>query len=213
MKIVVGLATFEGREKSLKDAVKSLEGQVDEIFIYDNSKNKDVKDNGKFYGLTQIKEPCVYLTCDDDIIYPPDYVESILGGINEFKCIVTHHGKSINSKDYLEDSKSYHFSVRNYKNIELDVAGTGITGFRTDYFNPVELFENDNYFVSDLLLAIEASKKNKRIMLLKHPTNWIKQNMDIDFQKSISYIEEKDRSRQNKFKNELLNGRYSIKYR
>ena len=37
MKVIVGLSTFEGRENSLKDTIKSLENQVDEIIIYDNS--------------------------------------------------------------------------------------------------------------------------------------------------------------------------------
>lgn len=204
MKIVVGLSTFEGREKSLKDTIISLEKQVDEIFIYDNSIKKDIKDNGKFFGLTQVKEPCYYLTCDDDIIYPEDYVKSIIEGIEKFNCIVTHHGKNIKDGNYLLNSESYHFSVRNYSNKNLDVAGTGVSGFRTDYFNPVHLVENENFFVSDLLFAIEAKKQGKEIMLLTHKTNWIKQNMDIDFQKSISYTEIKDQSRQDKFKNELL---------
>lgn len=204
MKVIVGLSTFKGREKSLKDTLKSLEDQVDEIYVYDNSIRKDIKDNGKFFGLTQIKEPCYYLTCDDDIIYPEGYVQSIIDGIKEFGCIVTHHGKNIKEDDYLLNSESYHFSVRNYSNKILDVAGTGVSGFRTDYFNPVHLVNKEDFFVSDLLFSIEAKRQDKQIILLQHPTNWIKQNMDIDFQKSIAYTEIKDTSRQNKFKNELL---------
>lgn len=204
MKKVVGLATFKGREKSLIETLKSLENQVDEIYVYDNSNQPDIKDNGKFYGLTQIEEPCYYFTCDDDIIYPEDYIEKMIKDINRLDCIVTHHGKIINSEDYLTKSEQYHFSVRNFEEKMLDVAGTAVTAFRTDYFNPKYLFENKNYFVSDLLFAIEAKKQNKKIILTQHYTNWIKQNMDIDFQKSISYIEVKDLERQNKFKNELL---------
>lgn len=210
MKIIAGISTFLGRENSLKQTLKSLEDQVDEIYTYDNSVYKDLKDNGKFYGLTQIEEPCYYLTCDDDIIYPEDYVKSIIDGIENFGCIVTHHGKNIKDGNYLRNSESYHFSVRNYTNKKLDVAGTGVTGFRTDYFNPINILENENYFVSDLLFAIEAKKQKKDIILLTHTTNWIKQNMDIDFQKSISFIEVKNPYRQNKFKNELLKLKWQI---
>lgn len=204
MKIIAGLATFEGREKSLKDTLKSLEKQVDDIYIYDNSKLSDIKDNGKFYGLTKISEPCYYLTCDDDIIYPSDYVEQMIKNIELHKCIITYHGKIIGNTDYLSDQNRFHFSVRNFENKILDVAGTAVTGFRTDYFNPKDLVKSKDYFVSDLLFAIEAKNNNKKIILANKKTNWIKQNMDIDFQKSISYLEEKNQERQNEFKNKLL---------
>lgn len=203
MDVIVGIATFEGREKALKQTVKSLESQVDKIYIYDNSIRKDIKDNGKFYGLTQIDKPCYYLTCDDDIIYPEDYVKKMIKDIETHKCIITHHGKIINDQDYLKGSERHHFSVRNYENKVLDVAGTAVTGFRTDYFKPSDIIKSDHFFVSDLLFAIEAKKQNKKIILATHKTNWIKQNMNIDFQKSISYIEEKNPSRQNQFKNIL----------
>lgn len=210
MKVIAGLATFGGREKSLEDTLNSLKNQVDHIYVYDNSVQKDIKDNGKFYGLTQITEPCYYLTCDDDIIYPENYVEDIVKNIELHKCIVTHHGKKISEKNYLSDSDRFHFSVRNHEKRLLDVAGTAVTGFRTDYFNPKNLINSDEYFVSDLLFAIEATKQNKKIMLIEHTTNWIKQNMGIDFQKSISYIEAKDQSRQDKYKNKLLKLKWGI---
>lgn len=204
MKIVAGLATFEGRERSLSETVKSLENQVDDIFIYDNSVNIDVKDNGKFYGLTQMKEACYYLTCDDDIIYPKDYVENMVENIEKDNCIITHHGKIIGDSDYLRGSKRYHFSVRNHENRVLDVAGTAVTGFKTSYFNPKDLFYNKNFFVSDLLFGIKVRQQLKKIIHATHKTNWIRQNMNIDFQKSISYIEEKEPTRQNYFKQKLL---------
>lgn len=186
MKSIVGLATFEGREKSLQDTIESLKNQVDEIYIYDNSIKKDIKDNGKFYGLTKITEPCYYFTCDDDIIYPQNYVETMIDSIETFNCIVTHHGKIINEGDYFKSIEQYHFSVRNLEERKLDVAGTAVTAFRTDYFNPKDIINSEDFFVSDLLFAIEAIKQNKNIIHLQHSTNWIKQNMDIDFQKSIS---------------------------
>lgn len=207
MKVIVGMATFAGRQESLKESISSLKDQVDEIYLYDNSVETDKKDNGKFHGLNLISEPCYYLTCDDDIIYPKDYVENMVKNIDTYKCIVTHHGKNISENNYLSDSERYHFSVRNFHIKELDVAGTAVTGFRTDYFNPRHLTDSKDFFVSDLLFAIQAKKENKKILLVEHPTNWIKQNMNIDFQKSISYIEEKDQSRQDKFKNELLKWR------
>lgn len=209
MKRIVGIATFEGREESLKTTLNSLQNQTDEIFVYDNSKQQDLKDNGKFYGLTQIEEPCYYFTCDDDLIYPEDYIEETIKQIESLGTIVSHHGKIVSRNDFF-DSEQYHFSVRNFEHKKLDVGGTGITGFRTDYFNPKHLINSKEIFVSDLLFAIEALKQNKIINLGIHKTNWIKQNMDIDFKKSITYSEINNKERQNKFKNKLLNLKWQI---
>ena len=46
------------------------------ILIYDNKKeNIDYKANAKFIFLKDYNEPVYYFSCDDDIIYPPDYVQ------------------------------------------------------------------------------------------------------------------------------------------
>ena len=48
MKTVIGIAT-NNREKYLKNTLKSLAGQADDILIYDNKKeNIDYKANAKF---------------------------------------------------------------------------------------------------------------------------------------------------------------------
>ena len=43
----------------------------------------DIGDRGKFYWCEKIKG--IHLTVDDDILYPADYVEKIVEGMNRNK--------------------------------------------------------------------------------------------------------------------------------
>lgn len=207
--IIVGIATFKGREKALEKAVESLRHQCDKIIIYDNEINPDLADNGKFYGLTIVNEPCYYFTCDDDLEYPQDYIESMIKAIDRTGTIVTHHGRILQGLD-----RSYyrgHTAIRCLGNNEveyvIDVPGTGVTGFRTDYFNPVNLHKSKDKRMSDIIFALEASKQGKKITVLKHTQGWIKQ-LPIDNATSIHTTEHKKEERQIELSNEIWKLRY-----
>ena len=107
--ISVNIATQPSRVEQLKKTVESLYNQVDVIRIYCNNFKEmpdlglydkihyiggsDLTDNGKFYPLKNISQDEYYLTCDDDIIYPPDYVEEMIKLIDFHECIITYHGR------------------------------------------------------------------------------------------------------------------------
>jgi hypothetical protein len=176
MKVIIGIATFGNRGEFLKQAVNSLQGQADEIRIYDNNKEVDLNSNGKFYFLHEYKEPIYYFSCDDDIIYPPTYVQDMVAAIEKYKAIVTHHGRVLNGldKDYYYGHRQYCFSRYNGECIYIDTAGTGVTAFRTDYFNPVDLCYNEKGRMTDLLFGLEAIKQDKKIVLLPHKASYFK---------------------------------------
>ena len=177
MKVVVGIATTGTRDESLAKTIDSLKGQVDEIRIYDNSKERiDLTDNGKFYFLAYYKDPVYYFSCDDDIIYPPDYVYKTIEAIEKHKCIVTYHGRILRglNRNYYRGHSSF-ACLHNYpQTMELDVAGTGVTAFRTDYFNPTEIYKADEKRMSDLVFSLEAAKQGKKIIHIGHEAKWIR---------------------------------------
>jgi glycosyltransferase involved in cell wall biosynthesis len=175
MKIVVGIATFKGREEFLKKTIDSLKNQVDEINVYDNEINPDLTDNGKFYFLHKYKEPIYYLSCDDDIIYPPTYAQDMIKAINECNSIVTHHGRKLVRKgvSYYKGHTTYRCTGLVNKKRLIDVGGTGVTGFRTDYFNPIHIYKSEHKKMSDLVFALEARKQKKLITLITHKTGYI----------------------------------------
>jgi len=175
LKIVVCMATYGGRD--IKPTLNSLKGQADVIRIYDNAnRSEDLTDLGKFYFLQEYTEPIYYLTVDDDIIYPPTYVRDMVRAIDLHKTIVTHHGRKLTRKgiSYYKGHNQYAYNKRVGGIIKIDVAGTGVCGFRTDYFNPLEVCKSEHHKMSDLVFSLEARKQGKLITLLPHNSNYFK---------------------------------------
>lgn len=199
MQIVVGMATFADRKKQFKRAYESLRDQVDEILVYDNSlHSRDLTDNGKFRFLEMFDEPIYYFSCDDDIEYAPDYVEFMINGIEKHKAIVTLHGRTLLGRD-----RNYyrgHIGWKCFNEVDitgkLDVCGTGVTAFRTDYFNPTHIYEAPQKKMSDLVFSLEAAKQGKTIMLLAHKRGLVK---DLEAPSESAIF-------QNEIKNPIIQG-------
>lgn len=176
MKIVIGIATMQGRKKYLEKTLESLVNQGAEIHVYHNNKETiDYTDNGKFYPLHKFKdEPIYFLSCDDDIIYPTTYVQDMVEAIDLFGRIVTHHGRILlgENRSYYHGHKAFRCSSEIKENVFLDVAGTGVTGFRTDYFNPINLHESRFQRMSDLVFSLAAAINGKEIVLLTHAKDY-----------------------------------------
>jgi len=110
------IATLPAREIQLARTVKSLYNQVDYINIWLNDYDKvpswlsdskistqlsnNIGDMGKFL----FKIDGYYFSCDDDIIYPPDYVKILKDRLDGN--IVTIHGKNFKTpcKSYYHDA-------------------------------------------------------------------------------------------------------------
>jgi hypothetical protein len=176
MRIVVGIATTGQRQESLRKTVASLEDQVDEILIYDNSiEDEDLTDNGKFRFLDKYTRPIYYFSCDDDIVYPSDYVSKTIEAIETHQCIVSYHGRILRglNRSYYKGHSSFACLHTFPQTVQIDVAGTGVTAFRTDYFNPTEIYKAEEKRMSDLVFSLEAAKQGKKMMHLGHQGKWI----------------------------------------
>jgi len=205
-KIIVGMATFPGREEVVKLAMDSLRPQCDEIFLYDNGKEPfDITDLGKFQGLHRIKEPCFYLSCDDDLLYPPTYCQDMVEAIKRTGSIVSHHGRILAGLDlnYYFGHLSYRCLGKIDKERFIDVAGTGVTGWDTEYFNPLNLIYSKDMKMSDLVFSLEAAKQKKHITILTHEKGYIN-HLPIDMSKTICATEQRNCDRQGQLANEIL---------
>jgi hypothetical protein len=204
MKVIVGIATMKGREESLKRTLESLRGQADQIRIYDNAKRDvDLTDNGKFYFLQEYKEPVYYFSCDDDLIYPPNYVKDMIEAIERTGTIVTHHGRILKGKGlkYYQGHRVFQCLRENTKEMLIHVAGTGVTAFRTDYFNPVDLYKSEDKRMSDCIFSLEAAKQGKRITVLQHSGNYFDHT---DNKETIHSTESRNDWRQSEIADEIL---------
>lgn len=203
MKVVVGIATFDNR--NIQPTLDSLQGQADAIHIYDNAQEPvDLTDNGKFVGLTLYKDPIYYFTCDDDLIYPPNYVCDIKSHIDRTGCIVSYHGRRLLGLDrsYYYGHATYRYNTRESYTGKISVPGTGVMGFRTDYFNPVGIHLSEDKRKSDLVFALAAAKAGKEIRMIPHDGNWIKPQRVTN---SIHSTERLNEKRHIEIANEIFN--------
>ena len=190
--ITVCLATFPARQEILKQVVDSLLPQVDRIFIYLNQYDyvpdflksskivaqigeKDLRDNGKFFFMNQIKDGYVF-TVDDDIVYPKNYIQTLIQKIElyERKVIVGLHGTIFEPslKSYFKGRTLYHFEEELLKDKIVNQLGTGTVGFHTSLWKPsLDVFQTTG--MADLWLAIEAKKQNIPMLSIQRHTNWL----------------------------------------
>jgi len=180
MLITANIATYKPRVESLKRMLESIENQFDVINVYDNEVMPNLTDNGKFIRLETITEPEYYFTLDDDLIYPPDYVSKTIEAIEKYGCIITHHGRQLQGTflDYYTMHKTFRCLNDVHSAEIVDVCGTGVTAFRTDYFHPKGLAFDKRLRMSDLIFSLEASKQKKTIGVVPHECGWIKPIMN-----------------------------------
>jgi glycosyltransferase involved in cell wall biosynthesis len=193
--VTVGIASIPSRSENLEKVLDSITGQADEIFlvlnycdheapkylskysnvwwiIADNSKGDAMK-----FCMARIPDQ-VYLTCDDDLLYPDGYIQSMVDATEEYKCIVTHHGKTYEGARPIQSyRRSFTVNVRCLNTCSgdrwLHVPGTGCMAFNTrDFHISIEDFEHKN--MADVIVAREAHKQGVKIMGLKHAMGWLK---------------------------------------
>lgn len=186
--ITANLATIKSRESTLQQVVDSLKNQVDLVRIYGNDykpsvngsnvevyTGPDYTDNAKFFWLPESKG--IYLSCDDDLIYPGDYVERIKKGIRKYPGTwLTFHGRKLMGLNlkYYTDHSIYRCLGEVKGDYEIDVPGTGVSAFETKTikFDPLKWNQKR---MSDLMAAKELAMKKTRVICLGHESNWIKQ--------------------------------------
>jgi hypothetical protein len=183
-KITANIATHPVRYDSLLRTLKTIDGQFDEIRIYLNNFDfvpdelnkyttyigRDLTDNGKFFWCQNNNE--YYFTIDDDIIYPPDYVEKTLPLIGNR--IISYHGKILVGKNrgYYDKHKAYMYYFGLRKERKLDVMGTGVSAFDTNFFSP-NLWKTPNYKMTDLVISLEAHMCKVPIICPVRKKNWL----------------------------------------
>ena len=128
----------------------------------------------------------------------------MVDAIERNKCIVGHHGRVLKGANlsYYMEHDSILFNQINEREVELDVIGTGVCGFSTEYFNPTTLCDHKELRMVDILFSLEAKKQGKKMLSLKHNAGWIKQS-DLKGGYSICASEIKDEERQIKYANKI----------
>ncbi|RNF84357.1 FkbM family methyltransferase [Montanilutibacter psychrotolerans] len=191
--ISVCLASFPPRRSALRAAIDSLIDQVDRIFVYLNEYDEvpqflkhpritvkiggeDLRDNGKFYFGPELPEGYCF-TVDDDIVYPPDYVQRLIRKIELYgrKALVGVHG-TIFAKpivSYFADRTLFHFKHPLERDRIVNQLGTGTLAFHTSLWRPSHTAFASTGMV-DAWIAVEAAKRGIPLIVVDRKRNWLK---------------------------------------
>jgi len=183
MRISVNIASLVERKEQLINTINSLVNQVDEVNVCLNNYlepplehpkvNYFYSDNvfgdaGKFMFLDNFEG--YYFTCDDDICYPPTYIQDTITEIDKFG-LVTYHGRTFLNfpiESYYRSPAIRNRCLDKWEWTEpVTIGGTGVMGFRTDKFKPpFRIFEAPN--MSDIWLSCYAKEQGQKVWGLKH---------------------------------------------
>lgn len=214
-KVYVSVCSIPKREKSLEQTLLSLYNQVDKIFVYldkyievpqflkvlkkvqilrsQDYPNNDFRDNAKFLVYNQLKSESrdfYYFTCDDDIVYPLDYVHTLIRSLEEFqnKVVVGLHGVILasNYKNYFRSRIVYHFE--NHELLQCKIVsnlGTGTTAFHSSLFSKINILEWRNGGMVDIFFSLSCAKNNTPMICIPRHKSWLYTSNSLDSEDSL----------------------------
>ena len=199
-KVIIGIATYDGpgRSKSLQETLESLKGQADHIIVGTDNRLGDATKFKPFFATPYplVDDPMkaedygmrtryegYFLTCDDDLIYPPDYVERMIEGIERYnrEAVVSFHGKRVDKIG----TPWYRFSGLRARclgevsgDMRIHVPGTGCMGWHSSTVRFIqEDFPEPN--MADIWAAKKLQEAGVPCYVLAHDEGWIRHTKHI----------------------------------
>jgi FkbM family methyltransferase len=193
-KVAVFLATFPARAANLAQVVTAILPQCDTLTVYLNDYGNvpdclhnpkirailgceaagDLKDNGKFYATGDYPDG-YHIFVDDDILYPPDYVQKIVAGVRAFgyRAIVGFHGTIYRQPldSYVRDRTVMPF-YQGGRSTVVDQLGTGTVGYHTSTFS-IDLSAFETTGLADLWFAKRAAERGVPLVALARQDQWL----------------------------------------
>lgn len=195
MRVSAVMATFPARKTVVGESVTSLINQVDEVYVVANQCSEgeieeqlpaganviippsDLKDTGKFY--VNFSEEQFVLLCDDDIIYPPDYVERLRAAYAELEHInpvIGVHG--VTYSDVFDGAPSNRIVHVFHRSLEdrtfVNQLGTGTVLCKAYQMPPFSFMQTSARFV-DLRFAVHCQRQGYPRVCIEREAGWMKE--------------------------------------
>ena len=186
-KTTIGIASIPNREKELQKTIQSLYYQADKIIVGLNNYNHTPEflnrpgievvhwDNSLWDAMKFIKvheADGFYFSCDDDLIYPKDYIVNMVEWIEKYdrKAVIGWHGVVVPPKKietYYSNCFRYMYNEFLPTDNCVNVLGTGTVGFHTDTLKlDIKDFPKPN--MADIWLGIKAQKNKVPMICVRH---------------------------------------------
>lgn len=210
MQTTINMATFPPRKKGLIRRIAELSPQCDKMRIYMNGYSEwpddiALPDNVEYIlgygdadkgsqGKLHWVDPSVqeyYMTVDDDIIYPPDYVKQLVAGCNRYRglAIVSFHGQRFRigdrapapiCKEARGARKMFPYMTFEGFDQKVHMVGNGLMCCRPDVINLTSnVTRGPKNSGDDEDMAIFAQRNRIPMIVLKHAHNWIAPDMEL----------------------------------
>lgn len=197
--VVVCLCSIPERIELLRQTLASLTPQVDalhvyldryevvpefvinchpQVTVYMSQDYPGLRDNGKFLAFAAQKSDCYYFTADDDIVYPPDYVASLVRSIEHYgrQVVVGVHGVLIP-----ENAQRYFSGYRNvflfHRGLESDALvnnlGTGTVAFHAALLKGLDVSFFHEAGMADLYLSVFCKQRGVPMVAVARPDDWL----------------------------------------
>lgn len=170
--ITATLATMPRRHDSLMETLESILPQVDACFIRRDTDG--IGDTGKF---TLTKGDYIF-RCDDDLIYPDNYVEYMIDKVEQYnrEAVISCHGKVIQEQPvesyYHGKFDKYHFRLNVSEDKPVHLVGTGVLAYHTDTVSlSTDEFEAPN--MADIWFSRHCEQNGIPRVVCKHRADWI----------------------------------------
>ena len=149
-------------------------------FLYHDKIHATLEDNvlGDAAKFLHVAEQDGYvLVCDDDLIYPPDYVEYMCDKVDEHNCPVSLLGKVYTDRPIKSFRTGYtelHRCLGEVDNDYLcDVIGTGAMAYHTDHIE-VDISDFKMRNMADIWMALLAHEQGVRLVAVQHTKGYVK---------------------------------------
>jgi FkbM family methyltransferase len=194
-KVFASLASIPTREAGLQRVVESLAQQVDELGVYlngylrvpsflgrlgvevvESGKRGDVGDAGKFHWAGT--RTGYQLVCDDDILYPADYVAKLLEGLERHGpgIVAGFHGSLLKEPvdDYHRSRRLLHFTRALASDTGVHVLGTGVAGYHSSAIrvSPEDFPERN---LADIWFALLGQRQQVPFVCLRREEGWLRE--------------------------------------
>lgn len=203
---VVSMASVAHREPLLRKTIESLYWQVDRINVYLNGYSSvpsflerpricvarsqdhgDRGDAGKFFWSDDL-DACYHFTCDDDILYPRDYIVRMRHHVERYgrKALISLHGSLLRPHPtaYYRERKVMRCTKSVADDTFVHVPGTGVMAYHTSTIAlSRHMFKRPH--MADIWAALAAKRAQVPVVVVKHSARWILALQDPHLSRSV----------------------------
>lgn len=193
---VATIATMASRRETFEKMLPTIHAQVGHTYIYldgyaepppflarfDNitvrhaEREGDLHASSRFLCLRDLTRPTVVVSVDDDIAYPPDYVDRLVAELQMLngRSVVGVHGRIFlpPHRSYIEDGLCMHFAKALGQAGHAHELGTGTCAFVSSIFD-IDPHRWHRHDMDDLFVAIEAQQRGLPRIMLARQAGWL----------------------------------------